>query len=58
MKLFGKNPVMERLRSNPQSIRKIFIQPGMREAVLLVLRRGPYEIHELTEQVRVELGRD
>lgn len=32
MKLFGKNPVMERLRSNPQSIRKIFIQQGMPEA--------------------------
>ena len=35
MKLFGKNPVMERLRSNPQSIRKIFIQPGLPEAAYI-----------------------
>lgn len=28
MKLFGKNPVIERLKSNPQSIRKIYIQTG------------------------------
>ncbi len=26
MKLFGKNPALERLKSNPQTIRKIFIQ--------------------------------
>ena len=35
MKLFGKNPVMERLRANPQSIRKIFIQPGLPEAAYI-----------------------
>ncbi len=28
MKIYGKNPVLERLKSNPQSIRKIFIQEG------------------------------
>ncbi len=28
MKLFGKNPVIERLKSNPQSIRKIYVQTG------------------------------
>ncbi len=28
MKLFGKNPVIERLRFNPSSIRKIYIQQG------------------------------
>jgi 23S rRNA (guanosine2251-2'-O)-methyltransferase len=32
MKLFGKNPVLERLRANPQSIRRIFIQQGFPEA--------------------------
>ena len=35
MKLFGKNPVMERLRSNPQSIHKIFLQPGLPEAAYI-----------------------
>jgi len=29
MKLFGKNPVIERLRTNPSSVRKIYIQPGV-----------------------------
>ena len=32
MKLFGKNPVLERLRANPQTIHRIFIQPGLPEA--------------------------
>ncbi len=35
MKLFGKNPALERLRFNPQSIRKIFIQQGMPEAAFI-----------------------
>jgi len=29
MKLFGKNPVIERLRTNPSSIKKIYIQQGL-----------------------------
>ena len=28
MKLYGRNPVIERLKSNPQSIRKIYLQEG------------------------------
>lgn len=28
MKLYGKNPVIERIRSNPQSVRRIFVQQG------------------------------
>lgn len=28
MKLYGKNPVIERLRSNPQSIRRILVEQG------------------------------
>ena len=31
MRLFGKNPVIERLRSNPKSIQKIHLQQGMPE---------------------------
>lgn len=31
MNLFGKNPVIERLRSNPQSIRKIYIEEGLQD---------------------------
>jgi len=32
MKLYGKNPVFERLRSNPASIRKIYLQQGFSES--------------------------
>ena len=32
MKLYGKNPVIERLRSNPKSIRKIYIVQGHKDA--------------------------
>jgi 23S rRNA (guanosine2251-2'-O)-methyltransferase len=32
MKLSGKNPVYERLRLNPQTIRKIYLQQGFEEA--------------------------
>src|SRR3989338_7251561 len=32
MKLYGKNPVIERLRSNPQSIRKLAMEHGFSEA--------------------------
>jgi len=32
MKLFGKNPVIERIKSNPKSIRKICVQEGCSDA--------------------------
>ena len=32
MKLYGRNPVLERLKSNPKSIRKIFLQENHAEA--------------------------
>jgi len=32
MRLFGKNPVLERLRGNPQSVRKIYLQQDFRDA--------------------------
>ncbi|OGX40555.1 MAG: hypothetical protein A3G91_00475 [Omnitrophica WOR_2 bacterium RIFCSPLOWO2_12_FULL_50_9] len=35
MRLFGKNPAIERLRSNPKSIRQIYIQEGFREAAYI-----------------------
>lgn len=41
MKLFGKNSVMERLRSNPTSVKKIYIQHGF---------KGTLYIHKKTRQ--------
>jgi 23S rRNA (guanosine2251-2'-O)-methyltransferase len=35
MKLYGKNPVIERLRANPSSLRKIFIQEGFADAAYI-----------------------
>lgn len=34
MKLFGKNPVIERLRTYPSSIQKMYIQQGLKDAGL------------------------
>ena len=34
MRLYGKNPVLERLRFNPKSVRKIFIQEGIDAALI------------------------
>jgi 23S rRNA (guanosine2251-2'-O)-methyltransferase len=41
MKLYGKNAVIERLRSNPKSIRKIYIQHGF---------KGTLNIHKRAKQ--------
>ncbi|MCB9719412.1 MAG: RNA methyltransferase [Candidatus Omnitrophica bacterium] len=35
MRLYGKNPVIERLRANPKSIRKITLQRGLSEATII-----------------------
>ncbi len=35
MKLYGKNPVLERLKTNPKSIHKIFIEEGHVEAAYI-----------------------
>ena len=35
MRIFGKNPVLERLRSQPATIRKISIEPGFPEAAYI-----------------------
>ena len=35
MKLFGKNPVLERIKTNPQTIKKIILQEGHKDAAYL-----------------------
>jgi len=35
MKLFGKNPAIERLRSNPKSIRKIHLEQGFKDSAVI-----------------------
>ena len=44
MRLYGKNPVLERIKSNPKSIRKIFIQEAHPEAAYLRLKAKKWNI--------------
>lgn len=44
MRLFGKNPVIERLRANPHSIRKITIQRGFNEAAYISKKAKQWNI--------------
>ncbi|MBF0121909.1 MAG: RNA methyltransferase [Candidatus Omnitrophica bacterium] len=44
MKIYGKNPVLERLKSNPQSIKRIFVQAGHPEHSYIALKAKKYGI--------------
>ncbi len=44
MKLYGRNPVVERLKSNPKTIRMIYIQEGQRDAAYIRLKAKKWGI--------------
>jgi 23S rRNA (guanosine2251-2'-O)-methyltransferase len=44
MKLYGKNPVLERIKSNPRSIKKIYIELGHPEVRYLQMKARQYGI--------------
>ncbi len=44
MKLYGKNSVIERLRANPRSISKIYIQHGLKGTLTIHKKAKPYGI--------------
>lgn len=44
MKIYGKNPVLERLKSNPKSIKRIFIQAGHPEHSYIATKAKKYAI--------------
>lgn len=44
MRLYGKNPVLERLKSNPKSIKRIFIEQGHREAGYIHMKGKQWHI--------------
>ena len=44
MKLYGKNPVLERIKSNPRSIKKIYIEPEHAELSYLRMKARQYGI--------------
>ncbi len=44
MKLYGKNPVLERIKTNPKSIKRIFVEQGHREASYIHLKGKQWSI--------------
>ncbi len=60
MRLYGKNPVFERLRSNPQSIRKIFMQVDFDEAgyVHKKAKKSGISVHIVPRSKMIKLTRD
>ncbi|MCH7590550.1 RNA methyltransferase [PVC group bacterium] len=60
MKLFGKNSVIERLRSNPTSIRKIYIQHGFKGTLFIHKKAKQWGIPVLPvpQSKMMKIGRD
>ena len=60
MKLFGKNSVIERLRSNPNSIRKIYIQHGFKGTLFIHKKAKQWGIPVLPvpQSKMIKIGRD
>ena len=44
MRLYGKNPASERLKSNPKSIRKIYLQEGFDDAAYFHMKAKQWAI--------------
>ncbi len=44
MKLYGRNPVLERIKSNPKSIRRIYIQEGHPEKAYILKKAQQFNI--------------
>lgn len=60
MRLFGKNSVIERLRANPQSIKKIYIQHGFKGTLQIHKKARQWNIPLLpvTQSKMMKIGRD
>ena len=60
MRLFGKNSVIERLRSNPKSIKKIYIQHGFKGTLYIhkKARQWNIPIYPVTQSKMMKIGRD
>ncbi len=59
MKIYGKNPVLERLKANPKSVRVIFIQSGHPEHSYIASKARKYGIPVSVVEARkmLKLGR-
>jgi 23S rRNA (guanosine2251-2'-O)-methyltransferase len=60
MKLFGRNSIVERLRFNPSSIRKIYIQHGFKGTLLIhkKARQWGIPIYPVPLSKMMKIGRD
>lgn len=60
MRLFGKNSVIERLRFNPKSVKKIYIQHGFKGTLLIHKKARQWNIPILpvTQSKMMKIGRD
>ena len=59
MRLFGKNPIIERLRSNPTSIRKIYVQHGFKGTLFIhkKARQWGIPVLPITYSKMMKIGR-
>ncbi len=59
MKLFGKNPVAQRLKSNPQSIKKIYVQEGFNEYAYVAkkARKWSLPLYTVTRSKMAKIAR-
>jgi 23S rRNA (guanosine2251-2'-O)-methyltransferase len=60
MKLFGKNSVIERLRADPKSIRKIYVQHGFQGTLFIHKKARPWSVPVLAvpQSKLMKIGRD
>lgn len=59
MKIYGKNPVLERIKADPKSVRKIYVQMGHAELSYIATKARKYNIPLVTvpESKMTKLGR-
>ena len=59
MKLYGKNPVVERLKSNPQSIKKIFLSENFSDAgyIYAKAKKSGIPVFSIPRSQMLKLGR-
>jgi len=58
MYLYGKNPVLERLKANPQSIRKIFLQDNFKDpGVEKVIKTAMVPVNRVSENELLRIKR-
>lgn len=60
MKLFGKNSIVERLRANPKSIKKIYLQHGFKGTLFIhkKARQWGIPVFPATQSKMMKIGRD